>query len=364
MKSLSRTRWSTCRCGAALFFPNTQCVSCGAEVGFAPWLDRVVPLEPSAEAGRWIVPGERGRVLSCRHRTDALACNWLLPPDAPTDLCAACALTRTIPDLSQPGAVAKWAMAELAKRRVLAGLARLGVRPRPLSETEDGVAFDFLVPQPGGPPIMTGHADGVITLNLDEADPAARETVRQQMDESYRTLEGHFRHELAHYFWVRLARDAGWLADFTAVFGDASADYGAALARHHAAGAPADWDAQFVSAYASAHPWEDWAETSAHFLHAAEGLHTARALGLSLTELRLEVERFPRTTLPADVPATEAAAFLGTVDDWVRLALLVNELNRALGMPDAYPFVISASVVGKLWFVQRSFAALARPPAA
>lgn len=363
--------WSTCRCGAALFFPNTQCLGCGAAVGFDPEAGRVVPVEPVESAG----PGAAGELVRlaggdvpacfrlCRHRTDGLACNWLIPAEDPADtaFCEACRLTRTSPEPNQPGAEEKWSNAELAKRRVLAGLWRLGLRIPPLTATPGGLAFDLLLPTPDGPPVMTGHANGVITLNLDEADPATREHVRQQMAERYRTLEGHFRHEIAHYLWQRLVdTDPEWRGQFDSVFGDSSADYAAALAHYHAEGPPLDWQARYISAYASSHPWEDWAETTAHYLHASEGLQTARSLGLNPASVRLDVESFPPEVLGAEAAGhREVRTFLRTIDDWVRLGLMVNELNRALGQQDAYPFVFSGEVVRKLWCVHRSLKQLA-----
>jgi hypothetical protein len=197
----------------------------------------------------------------------------------------ACQLNRTIPHLETPGNLLRWQRLEAAKHRLVYGLLRFGL---PLtSRAEDpqaGLAFDFLADS--GPAFrenaqaMTGHSQGLITINIAEADDAERERHRQDMAEPYRTLLGHFRHEIGHYYWERLVRGGTWLEPFRALFGDERQDYGAGLERHYAAGPRPDWSQRFVSAYAGMHPWEDWAETWAHYLHIVDTLETANAFGL------------------------------------------------------------------------------------
>src|SRR5262249_50270393 len=156
----------------------------------------------------------------------------------------------------------------VAKRRLVYTLLALNL---PLvsrqEDRESGLSFEFLADpaDPAAPRVMTGHAGGVITVNVAEADDAERERRRLQMNEPYRPLLGAFRHEIGHYYWDRLIRGSARLAAFRETFGDERADYAEALDRHHAGGPPGDWQDRFVSAYASSHPWEDWAETWAHY---------------------------------------------------------------------------------------------------
>jgi hypothetical protein len=219
--------------------------------------------------------------------------------------------------------------------------------------------FEFLADQPGQP-VLTGHAQGVITLNVAEADDAERVKRRVEMHEPYRTLLGHFRHESGHYYWDRLVDEGGRVEAFRQVFGDERADYGQALQAHYArGGALPDWQEHYVSAYATAHPWEDWAETWAHYLHMVDLLETAAAYNT-------------RVSLPGQgIGLDEVINPLGTarpsfdalVRQWVPLTLMVNSLNRSLGQEDAYPFALSPNALGKLRFVHDGIAETRARPA-
>jgi hypothetical protein len=228
---------------------------------------------------------------------------------------------------------------------------RLAVSPlrsRVDDDPGNGVAFDLLRPLPDGPPVMTGHADGIITLNVEEADDAKRESLRAAMQEPYRTLIGHLRHELGHYYWMRLVGDRAWHEPFKAVFGDDGVDYSAALKRHYESGPPPDWRLRHVSAYASAHPWEDWAETWAHYLHMVDTLETAKSHGLTV--------RAPATERAGERIATDRLPlfdFDALSIGWNAVTLMLNSLNRSMGMKDAYPFVLTAPVLDKLRFVHK-----------
>ncbi|RKP53512.1 hypothetical protein D7S86_17190 [Pararobbsia silviterrae] len=227
--------------------------------------------------------------------------------------------------------------------------------PAPVSQagrtySKEGVAFEFLEDTPDGERVMTGHDHGLITLNIAEADDAQREAIRTKMHEPYRTLLGHFRHEIGHYYFDVLVADTHWNAPFRAMFGDERADYGEALARHYREGAPPDWNMAFVSAYASAHPWEDWAETWAHYLHMVDTLDTATSCGLKL------VPDDPAEPTLSDTSPVEDAAFDDLMQRWFPLTYALNSLNRSLGMPDGYPFALAQGVVEKLRFVHRVIA--------
>jgi hypothetical protein len=262
-------------------------------------------------------------------------------------------LTRVYPDLSRPGAREAWARLETAKRRLLYSLILLEL---PLAnkaeDPERGLAFEFLAdPDPNTPdaaPVLTGHDDGLIVINIAEADDAEREKRRHLMHEGYRTILGHFRHEVGHYYWDRLIRDTDEIVEFRKIFGDERQDYGEALQRHYKEGAPKNWTESFVSSYASTHPWEDWAETWAHYLHILDTLETAVACGLTLRPKRSD-----EPTLKPDIPVVgrRPTSFDAIIDRWFPLTYVLNNLNRGMGMADAYPFILPTPALEKLRFV-------------
>ena len=357
----------TCRCGRPVFFDNSRCLACNTPLGYDSTRLELLPLEPAADGDlHWRAVGSSaGGTLyrRCGNFDNAAGCNWLVEIDAAADpstgddaaapLCACCRLNRHIPDQSDADNRVWWGRIELAKRRLVSSLLGLGlpVESRLDEAPERGLAFDLLRAPPDGPKIQTGHADGIITIDVEEADDARREAVRSQMHEPYRTLLGHLRHEVGHHYWQRLIEGSRWEADFRALFGDERADYAAALKQHYDAGPPADWGERFVSAYASAHPWEDWAETWAHWLHLSDTLDTAQSLGVDASAAELLLDPFTADALwKPDDPG--AAVFLATVNAWVELSAVLNELARAMGQPDLYPFVLPAAAVAKLQFVQ------------
>ena len=338
-------------CGHLLFFENTACVSCGHRVAYLPDLQVVTSLEPdAADLWRSIRPEAAAAGYRwCGNVGIEPTCNWMVPGDDSTTLCASCRITRVIPNLEVPGHAAAWSRLEGAKRRLLFTLMELGV-PLP-NRTDDplrGLTFEFLAdPGPGGAPVLTGHADGVITVNIAEADDSERERRRAAMGEPYRTLLGHMRHESGHFYWDRFIAGTSELDEFRALFGDERHDYNTALATYYATGAPPGWQDNFVSAYATAHPWEDWAETWAHYLHMVDTLETAAACGLSLKPKRKDEPAMAEAPYPV---SPEPASFDRLIDSWFPLTYMLNSLNRGLGLCDAYPFVLSPSVIAKLRF--------------
>ncbi len=240
---------------------------------------------------------------------------------------------------------------EVAKHRLFYTLLRLKLPLRDIadSDPEQGLAFDFLADPPGsGPRILTGHDEGLITINLAEANDAMREHLRNEMGEPYRTLLGHFRHEIGHYYWNELVRNGGRLEACRAVFGDDSRDYGEALKLHYEQGPPAGWEETYISAYASMHPWEDFAETWAHYLHIVETLETASAFGLHIHPRRTD-----EGLLHADInfDPYKAANIGQLIDAWLPLTFAMNAINRSMGHADMYPFVMSPRVMQKLGFI-------------
>lgn len=340
-----------CQCGRPVFFRNSQCLACGTPLGYLPGAGAVVPLEPAGEGGLWRVFGAGAAAPAWRRcaNLEASACNWMVDAGDANPLCRACRLNRVIPDLSISRNVVAWTRIELAKRRLVSQLLAFGLPLKAKSEDEvHGLAFDFLAATPEAPRVMTGHAEGVITLNIEEADDAMRERVRNELHEPYRTLLGHLRHEVGHYYWDRLVRDTPWLGPFRALFGDERADYAEALQRNYREGPPPDWPQRHVSAYASSHPWEDWAETWAHYLHMVDTVDTALSFGLDADDVEVNTEPWR-----AEVLETPDADFLSFVNAWVELTALLNEMSRSMGQPDFYPFILSAPAVRKLHFVHR-----------
>ena len=340
-------------CGNAVHFDNTACLSCGRKLGYLPERFAVTALEPNDD-GSWRAladPGRRGVVLCDNARFDA--CNWLLPAEQAGGYCRCCRHNRVVPDLTVAENLAAWRRLELARHHLFYSLTRWRLPLADRTEApETGLAFDLLadVADATGAvkPVMTGHADGIITLALAEADDAAREARRTAMAEPYRALLGHFRHEIAHYYWDRLVRDGGPLDACRDVFGDDRADYGAALKRHYAEGPPADWRERYISAYASAHAWEDFAETFAHYTHMVDALETAHAYGLVV---RTRVATASELDAEVDFDPYVAGSIDDLIPAWIPVTVAVNSLNRSMGQPDLYPFVTAPAVVAKLAFI-------------
>lgn len=270
----------------------------------------------------------------------------------PRQMCIACRLNRTIPDLSLSENGMLWGRLGAAKRRLVSALSALNLRvcSRVDQDTENGLAFDFLRSLPNAPRVMTGHVNGIITINVEEADDSQREKIREQLHEPYRTLLGHLRHESRHYYWDRLIAGSNHLQDFRALFGDEQQNYTAALQRNYQEGPAPGWQQQYVTAYASVHPWEDWAETWAHYLHMIDTLETAFSFGLNARKLDLEIEPFGQDAVfKSNHPG--AKRFLAFLNGWIQLSAVLNELFRSMGQQDLYPFALPLPAVAKLHFV-------------
>jgi hypothetical protein len=347
-------------CDQLVFFENVLCVRCERPLAYLPDLGVTGSLD-ATEDGLWRSPLARagGKTYRlCRNYTEHNVCNWAVSAEDDSPYCRSCRLTRVIPNLDAPGNKEAWYKLEVAKRRLLYTLLSLGLPIVSKQEQpETGLAFEFLADPPDteAPVVLTGHDNGLITLNIAEADDAERERRRVQMREPYRTLLGHFRHEIGHYYWDVLVKDGPHLDRFRELFGDERADYGEALKRYYDAGAPPDWQERFISAYATAHAWEDWAETWAHYLHMTDTLETAVGCGLSVKPRRIgEPAMSPKKEL-----VRTPSAFDTWLADWYTLTYVLNNLNRGMGLPDGYPFVISAPATEKLRFVHAVVAARA-----
>lgn len=327
-----------CHCGEQVFFDSGRCLHCGSRLGFDPGTMRMRAVRPLEGAQCETADGQRFRF--CDNAVQFNVCNWLLPADSGHSLCLACQFNRTIPDLSLPDNLRRWRVLEEGKKRLFFTLLRLEL---PLvdgwRDPERGLLLDFIEDGRSRAEfaetfVSTGYLGGVITINTLEADNVARAAARERLGERYRTVLGHLRHESGHYFWARLDPDDALRGEFTALFGDESRDYGAALRRHYENGPPRDWQERYISTYASAHPTEDWAETWGHYLHIYDALETAAV----------------HDVIPW---GPEALDIDGRIRQWRGLSLALNELNRSVGHGDAYPFVINAEVERKLAFVDR-----------
>jgi hypothetical protein len=300
--------------------------------------------------GTWSPSGSGGPRRFCAN-ADYGVCNWLIPADAKGGLCPACRHNDTIPDISGSERLQAWSAIELAKHRLFYTLMRwrLPLQTR-AEDPEHGLAFEFLAdPEPNaGPKVMTGHDNGIITIALTEADSAEREKRRAELAEPYRTLLGHFRHEVGHHYWDVLVRDGGKLDACRAVFGDDRQDYGAALQRHYQQPAPPDWPEHFVSAYATSHPWEDFAETWAHYLHIVDMLETASAFGLRIAP-PIDVEGVHKGRVDFD-PYVDGD-IEQILEAWTPFVVAMNSVSRAMGRPDFYPFILAPAVATKLGFI-------------
>lgn len=359
------TPFECSRCHAPVFFENTQCTACGAWLAFHPGLRRMLaytesPAGPNTPQ-RWRRSAEDAPPadeLPCANRLAHGVCNWMVDDEASgATLCRSCRLTRTRPDLAVAGNAERWARIEQAKRRLLFTLDGLGLRLQPRSgpgaDPQRGVAFDFLARVADGPPVRTGHDDGVITLDIAEADDGHREQLREQLGEPLRTLLGHLRHETAHYLQFRWIdphpeRHTRWQDSF----GNDGLDYPQALQQHYEAGPPADWPERFISAYASAHPYEDWAETCAHWLLIVDAVQTAAAWGLRLDG---PAPAQPPAAQPAELPPADTLV----LQHWLPVVQFLNAMNRSVGLRDSYPFLLPPPVVAKLQAAQRLLAGAA-----
>lgn len=335
-------------CGQLLFAHNSRCVRCGTEVGW------VVP-GPDEESGDLLaLTDDRARCANAR----VASCNWLVVPTEALrwdGRCLSCRLTSTRPRDDDTRAMAAFARAEADKRYLIVQLLRLRLPVVPLlTDPDRGLAFDLL--SSSEQPVVTGHAHGLVTIDLAEGHDEHREAVRSAMAEPYRTMLGHLRHEVGHRYWQLLVeQEPDRLERFRELFGDERTDYAEALRRHYGDGSGppgvgSDWKEAHVSSYASTHPWEDWAETFAHYLHITDTLHTAAEYGTVVSGPRAPGLR---RSLMA-VPQADAQSWVGIdalLATWLPLSYALNAMNRAMGQRNLYPFVLRAPVVEKLGFV-------------
>jgi len=325
-------------------------MNCHSTVAYSPEATDFIALPAGSDVANatfeMVMPGGKSQGFRrCKNFEAEGACNWLVLIEDEQPYCLSCRLSEVIPDLSDPANRNAWLDIERAKRRLLYTLFALKLPVASKArDPQAGLTFRFLR-STEQEKVMTGHDEGIITLNIAEADAAYRENTRERLGEAYRTVLGHLRHEIGHYYWDRLIRDGASLEPFRALFGDEQQSYDESLKRHYDQGPPANWAESFISAYATMHPWEDWAETWAHYLHMVDTLETAKSHGLTL--------RMLGTNSGVKV-ATDALAFRDFESlsaGWHVVTIALNNLNRSMGLKDGYPFVLSPLVLQKLRFV-------------
>lgn len=363
----------SCICGetSSLFFESTQCTTCGRLTGFCHDLKSVISFDPTEKEGIFVGAENGLEYQQCDNYRLHQTCNGMTPvinpkhEEATSNLCFSCHFNDNIPNLSIPQHITLWRKLETAKRRTLFTLDALELPL--LDKTQDpqkGLSFDFLAdknatdhfatPIKGQDPVFTGHSNGHITINIAEADDVARASARLAMGERYRTLLGHFRHEIGHYYWdILVAPDKKQLTKCRALFGDDREDYQESIERHYEEGAPENWQNSYISEYATMHPWEDFAETWAHYLHMIDTLETAQEGGLELTK---KSDKHSPEVSDLALPQEEnyfnkRSSLTNIVNTWIRFSVVLNSLNRSMGLPDAYPFVYNETIVKKLQFI-------------
>ncbi len=337
-------------CQNLLYFENSACLNCGYTVGFDEKRLAMVTLQGNAQSG-YSETTSGFNYRFCKNAEYGV-CNWLLQDWDNNTHCSACNLNKTIPALDNEKNMDLWKRIEAAKHRLIYSLLKLGLPvERKIGESKTGIAFDFLSDDNSEERVMTGHDDGIITLNIEEADEVKRVLHKVELGERYRTLLGHFRHEIGHYYWDRILKDdQNALQTYHNIFGDESFDYSKALEIYYKNGAPANWKDNFISPYATSHPWEDWAETWAHYLHMMDTLETAMCFGISIRpqnapveDLKVQINNDPYSIIN----------FRDIVKMWLPLTFALNSLNRSMGHTDFYPFFISEPLVEKLDFIHQ-----------
>jgi len=340
----------TCsNCHSLIYFENNICLNCKYSLGFDAQSLSLITL---VAEGNNIFANlqDRGQKFHYCKNSEYSTCNWLVSTFSGATFCQACDLNRIIPDLTDQENLRRWKNIEIAKHRLVYSLLRLRLPvQKKIGDEETGIAFDFLADTSHKEKVMTGHDNGVITLNIDEADEAERVKHKLDLRERYRTLLGHFRHEIGHYYWEVLIKNSDSIEKYRSLFGDEEKDYSKALEDYYKNGAPANWSDRFISAYATSHSWEDWAETWAHYLHLMDTLETASSFGIRIQPDTVQGTKGIQASIQQD--PYDMTDFGQIMKWWLPLTFALNSLSRSMGHSDFYPFVISEPVVQKLQFI-------------
>ncbi|MGO4913575.1 zinc-binding metallopeptidase family protein [Leeuwenhoekiella sp. W20_SRS_FM14] len=334
-------------CNNPIYFENTSCEKCGNSLGYLNESEEMLSFNKEKKPHL----NDTGLTYCANFNNDA--CNWLVGIDSESVYCEACATNHMIPNISIPENKLDWQKIEAAKRRLFYSLHKLNLPTQFVIEGEPlKLTFDFLAPLANDPDaVKTGHSNGLITLNIQEANAAHREYIKEQLQERYRTLLGHFRHEVGHFYWdVLIKPNEEILKEFRTLFGDDTQDYGEALQKHYKNGAPSNWREHYISSYATMHAWEDWAETWSHYMHMMDMLETSYNFGL---EIDPELKKVSSLDVSCDFDPYDGAKMDKIIKHYLPLTYVLNSLNRSMGHADAYPFILSEPVIQKLTFIHK-----------
>ena len=324
-----------CLCSNRLFFHNCFCIECGRDSGLCPNCRKIVALSVDDQGTTRCGNGECGiAVAKCQNYSNGHVCNCLVSTDvagSPPSLCRYCQLTIVIPSLKVAGNLDKWRRLEAAKNRVLHTVESVGL-PVAIEPGSDDLALSFDFREDGATTVVTSHCDGRVMINIKEADSVTREVARVHLGENQRSLVGHFRHELGHYYWARLVvKNAGLLNRFRRLFGDENKiDYALASKNYYANGPLPNWSQRYISAYAGMHPWEDFAESFGTYLDMVTVVDTAVHFG----QVNASTNDFD-----------------SVVAAYVKIGVAANEMNRDMGLLDLVPEIFVGPIVDKLKFV-------------
>ncbi|PWQ98240.1 zinc-binding metallopeptidase family protein [Leucothrix pacifica] len=366
----------TCEDQQILFFESNHCVACNRTVGLDDWFDKVEPYDLDETTGHYYKADKpEVHFQKCDNNAKYQVCNGMVNlntydgDEGDEVLCAGCQFNETIPDLTVVEHIPLWKKMETAKRRAIYTLKAFSLPVRNLSEDpKNGLSFSFTTDRDvtdhfasrleDKEPVLTGHSFGHITINLAEANEVARSHTKLAMGERYRTLLGHFRHELGHYYFDQLIFGSPEKHELCKhYFGDDQLSYQDALDRHYKEGAPANWSENFISQYATMHAYEDWAETWAHYMHIMDTLETAKNFSItgSTSSNSVETEDVDDLSLPQDAYFFSGQTSITTIlETWIDFSVILNSLNRSMGLNDAYPFILTKPVRAKLSFIHHA----------
>ncbi|ESQ75207.1 putative zinc-binding metallopeptidase [Asticcacaulis sp. AC402] len=339
-------------CGNAIYFENRSCLKCGMQLGFVAEETCLHTVQPdAAQSDRWRRVDQQQFLYRFCGNAAWDVCNWLVRAESEDAFCVACRYNGLVPNRKSEDGLRRWRAISDAQRHLFYTFLRWDL-PRP-GRTEDpvgGLRFDLkddeILPDGSCKPVLIGHDEGHIVIRAAEADDPTREQQRAMMNEPYRTLLGHFRHETGHFIWNHMVRNTGKVDSFRAVFGDESVDYGQALQKHYREGPARGWGSNYISFYATSHPWEDFAECFAHVLHIVDSLETAHMFGINLAPARSGI-------MPGDAGFDPYSVldFERIAEVWIPLSLALNTIHHSMGERDLYPFILTPVIKQKLGYV-------------
>lgn len=338
-------------CGNPVHFDNRACLNCGFRLGFVPEALAIHTLQLDADGQRWRRVDEAQFVYRFCANAARDICNWLVPAESPEEFCIACRYNGLVPDPNTEIGLKRWRAIAEAQRHLFYSFLRWNLpRQSRREDPEGGLLFDLkddeILPDGSCKPTLIGHDEGHIVIRTAEADDLTREQAREQLNEPYRTLLGHFRHETGHFIWNKMVRDPGKFDGFRAVFGDERVDYAQSLETHYKNGPPPGWGSSYISYYATTHPWEDFAECFAHVLHIVDSLETAHIYGIALAPLsHAEMTAF------ANFDPYTVLDFEKIADVWIPLSVALNSIHHSMGERDLYPFILTPTIKAKLGYV-------------